>query len=136
MPEKHVFEYAILRFVPRVERQEFMNVGIVLHCAAQDFLRLDAALDKERLRAFVPSTALAHTSIEELTSHIFAFERVCAGGTDAGAIGELPRGARFRWLTAPRSTIVQTSPVHTGLCTDAAMMLKHLLHTLVCVEKS
>ncbi|MBI5474840.1 MAG: DUF3037 domain-containing protein [Ignavibacteriae bacterium] len=126
MPEKHVFEYAIVRIVPRVEREEFLNAGIVLCCAELEFLRSSFALDESRLRALN-----ADISIAEIHSQLEAFERICAGGKDAGALGVLPRGERFRWLTAPRSTIIQTSPVHTGFCSDPRERLTHLVETLV-----
>ena len=121
-----VFEYAIVRVVPRVEREEFLNVGIILSCAAQEFLRMQSALDERRLRSLH-----SDINIQEIKAHLKMFEQVCEGSVEAGSIGELPVGERFRWLTSPRSTIVQTSPVHTGLCGDARMTLDHLVGTLV-----
>ncbi|MBX2991284.1 MAG: DUF3037 domain-containing protein [Bacteroidetes bacterium] len=126
MPANDLFEYAIIRIVPRVEREEFLNAGILLFCPAQEFLRIAYELNEEKLRAF--SEAVDIGAIKE---QLRAFEQVCAGGEQAGAIGKLPPGERFRWLTAPRSTIVQTSPVHTGLCGNAEETLTHLLVTLV-----
>ena len=120
------FEYAIVRVVPRVDREEFLNAGIILYCPAQNFLRIAVNLNAARLHAFDSTVSIA-----EIEDRMRAFERVCAGGDQAGAIGKLPAGERFRWLTAPRSTIVQTSPVHTGLCTNAEETLQHLLATLV-----
>jgi hypothetical protein len=112
--------------VPCVEREEFLNVGVIVYCQAQEFLQTAFELSEERLHAF------AHDlRISEIEEHLFAFERICAGGEKAGAIGKLPTGERFRWLTAPRSTVVQTSPVHTGLCLDARETLMRLLANLV-----
>lgn len=126
MREKELFEYAVIRVMPRVEREEFQNVGVILYCPAQDFLQTAFELNEERLRTFGPDLP-----VSEIEEHLLAFERICAGGAEAGAIGELPPGERFRWLTAPRSTVVQTSPVHTGLCSDAGETLAGLLAKLV-----
>lgn len=126
MPEKHLFEYAVIRVIPRVEREEFLNVGVILYCPAQNFLQTAFELNEERLRAFA-----CDLKMTEIEAHLLSFEQICAGGVNAGAIGKLPLGERFRWLTAPRSTIVQTSPVHTGLCTDAQETLAQLLTKLV-----
>ncbi|HEV7375683.1 MAG TPA: DUF3037 domain-containing protein [Pyrinomonadaceae bacterium] len=126
MREKQLFEYAVIRLVPCVEREEFLNVGVIVYCPPQDFLQTAFELNEERLRLF------AHDlKISEIEEHLLAFERICAGGPEAGAIGKLPMGERFRWLTAPRSTVVQTSPVHTGLCLDARETLVRLLANLV-----
>lgn len=126
MREKHLFEYAVIRLVPSVEREEFLNVGVILYCQAQDFLRASFELNEERLRAFTGAL-----KIPEIEEHLRAFERICAGGVEAGAIGKLPMGERFRWLTAARSTVVQTSPVHTGLSLDANETLTRLLAKLI-----
>lgn len=126
MREKDLFEYAVIRVIPRVEREEFLNVGVILYCSAQNFLQTAFELNEERLRAFAGD--LKTSEIEE---HLVAFEQICAGGPKAGTIGELPSGERFRWLTAPRSTVVQTSPVHTGLCADARETLASLLTKLI-----
>jgi Protein of unknown function (DUF3037) len=124
--EKQLFEYAVIRLVPCVEREEFLNVGVIVYCPAQDFLQTAFELNEERLRPFGYDL-----KISEIEEHLLAFERICAGGAKAGAIGKLPAGERFRWLTAPRSTVVQTSPVHTGLCLDARETLMRLLAKLV-----
>lgn len=126
MPEKHLFEYAVIRLVPCVEREEFLNVGVIVYCQAQEFLQTAFEIKEERLRAFANDIKVS--GIEE---HLLAFERICTGGGEAGAIGRLPMGERFRWLTAPRSTVVQTSPVHTGLCLNARETLTRLLEKLV-----
>ena len=126
MREEHLFEYAVIRVIPRVEREEFLNVGVILYCPAQDFLQTAFELNEERLRAFA-----CDLKISDIEEHLLAFEQICAGGAKAGAIGKLPLGERFRWLTAPRSTVVQTSPVHTGLCSDAGETLAGLLRKLI-----
>jgi hypothetical protein len=126
MQEKHLFEYAVIRVVPRVEREEFLNVGIILYCSGQTFLQTVYELDEGRLRAFSRGLDLA-----ELKERLHAFERICAGGAGGGAIGKLPLSGRFRWLTAARSTVVQTSPVHPGLCTNASETLARLHAQLV-----
>ncbi|MBF9253087.1 DUF3037 domain-containing protein [Pontibacter sp. 172403-2] len=126
MQEKHLFEYAVIRVVPRVEREEFLNVGVIMYCAAQGFLQIKYKLDQERLRAFS-----AELNMQELVERLCAFERICAGRTMGGTIGQLPVASRFRWLTAARSTVVQTSPVHPGLCADAPQTLARLFAQLV-----
>jgi len=126
MQEQHLFEYAVIRIVPKVEREEFFNVGVVLYCAKQKFLQASILLDEDRLRTFCKKA-----DINELREYLHAFERICKGGNDAGPIGKLPIAERFRWLTATRSTVVQTSKVHPGLCTDAAEMLAKLFEQLV-----
>jgi len=121
-----LFEYAIIRIVPRVEREEFLNVGVVLYCAGQKFLQAKFELDKQRLNAFSEKLDIA-----EVEDYLNAFERICNGDKDSGAIGKLPTAERFRWLTATRSTVVQTSKVHPGLCDDAAEMLERLYTQMV-----
>jgi hypothetical protein len=126
MPEKHLFEYAVIRVVPCVEREEFLNVGVILYCAAQGFLQTHYTLNEERLRAFG-----CNLEVAELQARLRAFERICAGRTQGGPIGQLPVASRFRWLTSTRSTVVQTSAVHPGLCTDAPQTLARLFEKLV-----
>jgi hypothetical protein len=122
MQEQHLFEYAVLRVMPRVEREEFLNVGVILYCASQGFLQTVFHVDEARLRAFS-----AELDLEEIKERLQAFERICKGGKDGGTIGELPLASRFRWLTATRSTVVQTSKVHPGFCSDPAGKLRKLL---------
>ena len=121
-----LFEYAVLRVVPRVEREEFLNVGVILYCRPQGFLQACFALPEPRLRAFAPDLDL-----EEVEARLRAFERICQGRATGGTIGQLGVAERFRWLTATRSTIVQTSPVHPGLCADAGQTLARLHAQLV-----
>jgi len=126
MPEQQLFEYAIIRIVPQVEREEFLNVGVVLYCAGQKFLQARFKLDKHRLAAFSDKL-----DIPEIEAYLQSFERICAGTSDSGAIGKLPVAERFRWLTATRSTVVQTSKVHPGFCDDANEMLERLYKQMV-----
>ena len=126
MPGKHLYEYAVIRVLPLVEREEFLNVGVVLYCAGQKFLQAKFELDKPRLTAFSDKLDIA-----EVEDYLNAFERICNGDKDSGTIGKLPTAERFRWLTATRSTVVQTSKVHPGLCDDAAEMLERLYTQMV-----
>ncbi len=120
------FEYALLRVVPRVERGEFVNAGVVLYCQEKRFLEAAIDLDPERLRALDP-----RLDPETVRAHLEAAPRVCAGGPGAGPIGLLPPVQRFGWLVAPRSTVVQPGPVHTGLAENPREALDHLLKTMV-----
>ena len=126
MPEMHLFEYAVIRVVPRVEREEFINVGVVVYCASRGFLQTRFSLPAERLLAF-PSVP----DYDDIVERLQAFERICAGRKTGGPIGQLPVASRFRWLTATRSTIVQTSSVHPGLCADPQLTLDRLYEQLV-----
>jgi hypothetical protein len=120
------FEYALLRVVPRVERGEFVNAGVVLYCQEKRFLEAAIDLDPDRLRLLDP-----RLDPETVLAHLKAARRVCAGGPGAGPIGLLPPVQRFGWLVAPRSTVVQPGPVHTGLAEDPQSALDHLLETMV-----
>ncbi len=124
MPEP--FEYALLRVVPRPERGEFVNAGVVLYCPALRFLGARVHLDPERLRALDPKL-----DPKAVLAHLEAVRTVCAGGQGAGPIGLLPPGERFGWLVAPRSTVVQPSPVHTGLADDPERALEHFVRVMV-----
>jgi hypothetical protein len=126
MQENHLFEYAVVRVVPRVEREEFLNVGVILYCAKQKFLQTAFTLDGEKLRAFSPEL-----DIVELMEHLLSFEQVARGGPEAGPIGQLDIASRFRWLTATRSTVLQTSKVHPGFCVNPAAALEKLHAQLV-----
>ncbi|MGB9736834.1 MAG: DUF3037 domain-containing protein [Chloroflexus aggregans] len=120
------FEYALLRLVPRVERGEQINIGVVLLCRQQGFLGIQFHLDEARIHALWPDLDLGPIR-EQLT----AFELICAGGAAAGPLGELPIYERFRWLTATRSTMIQPSAVHCGLCEHAPTMLTHIFRQMV-----
>lgn len=126
MPAPTSFDYAIVRVVPRVDRGEYINAGAIVFCKARSFLAARIELDPARLAALAPSLDQA------LVAHALALiPRVAAGGPEAGPIGQLSPQQRFHWLVAPRSTIVQVSPPHAGLCHDPAAVLEHLLATMV-----
>ncbi|SOD93485.1 DUF3037 domain-containing protein [Spirosoma fluviale] len=122
----HLFEYAVIRVMPRVEREEFINVGVIVYCRSLGFLKTLYTLNETRLRALS-----AELDLDEVGERIKAFEKICAGRREGGTIGQLGIAERFRWLTATRSTIVQSSPVHPGLCTDAGETLTKLFEQLV-----
>lgn len=126
MPGKELFEYAVIRLVPQVEREEFLNVGVVLYCRGQRLLAMRYALDVQRLSVFRLPVAM-----DELDAYLRAFQQVCNGEPEGGPIAALPMAERFRWLTAKRSTVIQTSPVHPGLCDAAAETLERLFQGLV-----
>ena len=128
MQEQHVFEYAILRLVPQVEREEFVNIGVVLYCSGRRFLQMKAHLDTKRLQIFAPSLDL-----DEINAHLRAFDAVCQGGKAGGAIGALTMAERFRWLTATRSTVLQTSRAYVGYCKDPANKLNDIHKQMVLV---
>jgi hypothetical protein len=117
-----VFEYALIRVVPRVERGEAINTGVIVYSQQFRYLRARVELDEARLRALAPAA-----DVDSVRAALGAFTKACTEGPLAGR----PLGERFRWLTAPRSTIVQPGPVHTGLTTDPAAELDHLFDTLV-----
>ena len=126
MPDQSSFDYAIVRIVPLVEREEFVNAGVILPCRERRFLAARVALDRARLRALSPSLDL-----EMLQAELDLIPLVCAGGPAAGPLGELSQAERFRWLTSPRSTTVQVSPVHCGLCDDPQAELDSLFQKMV-----
>jgi hypothetical protein len=126
VPDQCLYDYAIVRVVPRVEREEFINVGAIVSCPALDFLEARIELDAERLRALDPGL-----DMDALRKHADSIPIICAGGPDAGPIGLLPQRERFHWLIAPRSTIIQLSPAHTGRCQHPAAVLERLMDTMV-----
>lgn len=126
MPAEQTYDYAIIRVVPRVERGELINVGVILSCPATEFLEARIELDPARLLALDPSL-----DVEAARANLEMIPRVCRGGADAGEIGALPQRARFHWLVSPRSTIIQFSPVHTGRTDDPDKALERLLETMV-----
>ena len=120
------FDYAIIRVVPRVEREEFINAGVIVSCPSHNYLKALIELNTERL------AALDHTLDPEIIrGYLNSIPLICAGGAEAGPIAKLPQRARFHWLVAPRSTIIQTSPAHSGLCSDPEEALQHLLEQMV-----
>ena len=123
---EHPFQYAIVRVVPRVERGECLNAGVVLLCRPRRFLAAQVALDHGRLAALAPDVDPA-----TIETHLAAIERIAAGDPSAGPIAKLGQGERFHWLVAPSSTVIQPSEVHTGLCDDPAAELEHLMASLV-----
>lgn len=120
------YDYAVIRVVPRVEREEFVNVGVILSCERTGFLDAYIEVDEPRLLALDPTLDL-----ESLRRHLDAIPAICRGGAEAGPIGMLPQRARFHWLTAKRSSIIQTSPVHMGKCGDMPAILEHLMDRMV-----
>lgn len=126
MQERHLFEYAVVRVVPRVEREEFMNVGVILYCQKRRFLKALIAIDESRLAGFS-----GMTDLKELTANLQSLDGICQGGAATGPIGQLDQASRFRWLTAVRSTVVQTSRVHPGFCVDPDEKLSELLREQV-----
>jgi len=111
MPAKHLYEYAVLRFVPCAARQEFVNVGVLLYCKSPRFIGMKWALNEERILCFCPTA-----NLQEVRAYLESMEKICAGGKMSSPIGLLDAPSRFRWLSATRSTILQVSPVHPGLC--------------------
>jgi hypothetical protein len=120
------YDYAIVRVVPRVERGEFVNAGIILSCDVERILQAGIELDESALLAID-----AHVDLDLVRSALAVIPTICAGGEGAGDIGKMTARERFHWLVAPRSTIVQTSPVHTGQCADPGAALEHLMQTMV-----
>ena len=126
MPVREDFQYAIVRVVPHVERGECLNAGVVLFSRRHGFLAAKTGLDEAALAAVAPDCEAA-----EVRAHLETLERVAAGAQDGGPIAALDPSERFHWLTAPSSTIVQSSPVHTGLTSDPVAELLHLFERLV-----
>jgi hypothetical protein len=126
MREDASFNYAVIRVVPRVERQEFVNVGVILFCKERGYL--DVALDHElgRLRAFAPGC-----DFEMIREHLRTIETICRDGPDAGGFAEWSQSERFHWLTGPSSTVIQASPMHAGLCAEPAEELGRLYDLFV-----
>jgi DUF3037 family protein len=122
----YTYDYAIIRVIPRVEREEFVNVGVIVSCPARGFLEARIHLDEQRLMALDATLELA-----TVRDHLAAIPTICTGGEPAGPIGQLAQRERFHWLVAPRSTVIQISPVHTGWCKNPTAVLEHLLNTMV-----
>jgi hypothetical protein len=126
MPEKHLYEYAIIRVVPRVEREEFLNVGVVLFCKKEKYLKVKFRLDQKKLLMLCPDL-----DMEQLEKNLASFEKICQGSADGGPIAQMDSPSRFRWLTAVRSSVIQTSRPHPGMCDDLESTLSRLFSELV-----
>jgi hypothetical protein len=123
---EHTYDYSIVRVVPRVDRGERINVGVILSCSGMNFLDARIELDEAALRVLDPAVDIA-----AIRANLDTIPAVCRGGPEAGPIGELPARGRFRWLVSPRSTIIQPSAVHTGRTSDPAASLEHLMDRVV-----
>jgi hypothetical protein len=130
VPEPSTYDYAVIRVVPRVEREEFINVGVVVSCPERQFLEARIELDPARIAALDPTLDL-----DGIRAHLATIPLICAGGEGAGPIGRLSPRERFRWLTAPRSAVIQFSPAHTGRCDHPDALLERLLATMVRVPR-
>lgn len=126
MSPEHTYDYAILRLVPRVERGECINLGVILACADVEFLEARIVIDRARMLALDPSV-----DVDEIERAMDTIKAVCKGGPGSGPIGELTWRERFRWLVSPRSTIIQVSEVHTGRTTDPAATIERLVDLMV-----
>jgi hypothetical protein len=129
MPARNSYDYALVRLVPHVERGEYINAGVILFCRTRRFLGALIHLDEQRALALAP-----HIDLETVSQHLERIPLICAGGEQAGSIGLLSQPERFHWLVSPRSTIIQTSPVHSGLCSDPESTLKKLFKEMVLSE--
>lgn len=131
MPALATYDYAVIRVVPRVEREEFLNVGVIVSCEAARLLDACVDLDERRLHALAPDVDLA-----TVRAHLDSIPGICRGGAEAGPIGLLPQRARFHWLTAKRSALIQTSPVHSGRCAEPSRILEHLMARMVRIVRA
>jgi len=126
MPEKHLFEYAVIRVVPRVEREEFLNVGVIIFAKSLKFLQMKYEVNRQKLLHFSDQL-----DIPEIEEYLKAYEQISIGSAESGPIGKLDQPSRFRWLTATRSTIVQSSRVHSGFCAEPENALQDLFAKFV-----
>jgi hypothetical protein len=126
MPSRDPFSYAVLRVVPDIEREEFLNAGVVLFCRARRYLRARASLDEDRL-----ASIRAGTDASGIREQLSLVERIAAGEVDVGRLGSMSQSERFHWLTTPRSTVVQPGPIHGGMTDDPDATFEHLYATLV-----
>lgn len=126
MPDKHLYEYSVIRVVPRVEREEFCNVGIVLFCKREKYLKVLYHLNKDKLAMFSEEL-----DIDQLSCNLESFEKICRGDKNGGPIAQLDIPSRFRWLTAVRSSVIQTSRPHPGMSPDLDKTLQRLFGDLV-----
>lgn len=126
MRDKAIYEYAVLRLVPKVEREEFFNIGVIVFCKEKKYLNLKFNISGTKLAAFD-----CELDIETLNKYLHSWELVCKGGSAAGRIGEMEMASRFRWLVAARSTLIQSSMTHSGLCEDPEVILEELFKKYV-----
>jgi hypothetical protein len=126
MQENHLYEYAVIRLVPRVERGEYINVGVVLYCKSLKTLDFVFQINKNRILSLFPEVDL-----EEVESHLLSFQKICQGTPDSGLIGSQELASRFRWLTARRSTIIQASEIHPGYCQQPTAALNKIFEEMV-----
>jgi hypothetical protein len=126
MQEKHLYEYAVIRLVPRVERGEYINIGVVLYCKSLKTLDFVFQINKSRISSLFPEVDL-----DEIESHLLSFQKICQGTPDSGLIGSQDLASRFRWLTARRSTIIQASDIHPGYCQQATAALNKIFNEMV-----
>jgi hypothetical protein len=126
MPARSSFDYAVIRVVPRVERGELLNAGVIVFCLEKDFLQAKVEVNEARLRALWPEI-----DVDLIRQHLEAIPKICAGTPDSGPIGRLTLRERFHWLVAPRSTIIQISPVHAGLCDHPEKAVEELFGQVV-----
>ncbi|MEH6659929.1 DUF3037 domain-containing protein [Leeuwenhoekiella marinoflava] len=126
MHDKHLYEYAVIRIVPQVEREEFFNVGVVVYCKRPRFIGMQYQLDPKKLAAFCPEL-----DVEQVQKNLDAFKAICAGDKHGGPIAKLEAAERFRWLTATRSSVIQTSKTHPGFAEDLEVTLEKLFEDLV-----
>lgn len=126
MPETHTYDYAVIRIVPHVGRGEFINCGVILYARTLKFLSARITLDETRLGALFPDV-----DVDAVRAHLDVIPRICAGEEGAGPIAKLGQSERFNWLVAPRSAVIQMSPVHTGISDDPASALERLMTTMV-----
>lgn len=126
MQDKHLYEYSVIRIVPRVEREEFLNVGVVVFCKKEKFLKVRYLLNPAKILMLC-----SECDIEQLEKNLQSFEKICEGAKDGGPIAQMDVASRFRWLTAVRSSVIQTSRPHPGLCDDLDKTLDRLFHELV-----
>jgi hypothetical protein len=129
VPDKFRYDYAVIRVVPKVDREEFINAGVIVSCPELSFLEARIKLNEARLLALD-----RQVDLDLVRKHLASIPTICRGGDGAGSIGQLPQRQRFHWLVAPRSTVIQTSPVHTGRCGDPAAALDHLVVTMVATD--
>ncbi len=127
MQNKQTYEYAVIRLVPRVEREEFMNIGVILFSKRKKYLDIRYKVDAEKVAVFAP-----HIDPQMIENYLAAWQAVCAGAPAGGVIGTLDRALRFRWLTASRSSVIQSSRPHPGLCEEPEKVLEELYGELVC----